>query len=105
VRPFNTGGGRQLEGNIDQLISLAGKRNKQVQLAQWNTASSAAACIELTRKLRLQTLLGSPLPVIPAAGGDMLRQYSSGSYTLQPLTGTALANRPDLAPARNCSTP
>jgi cobalt-zinc-cadmium efflux system outer membrane protein len=55
VQPFNTGGGRQFEGNIDQLISLAGKRNKQAQLAQWNTASSAAAFNELRRTLRLQT--------------------------------------------------
>ena len=176
VQPFNTGSGGQLEGNIDQLITLAGKRNKQVQLAQWNAASSAAAFNELLRTLRLQlrssyyelyflketektlreqlgnlqkildayrqadsrgsvahadvirlqalqvgiandytdlrqqelaasltlqTLLGSPLPVIPVVGGDVLQQYSLGSYTLQSLTDTALANRPDLALAGN----
>lgn len=176
VQPFNIGSGGQFEGNIDQLILLAGKRNKQVQLAQWNAASSAAAFDELMRTLRLQlrssyyelyflqetektlreqlsnlqkildayreadargsvahadvirlqalqvgiandytdlrqqelaasfrlqTLLGSPLPVTPVVAGDVLRQYSLGSYTLQALTDTALANRPDLALANS----
>lgn len=176
VKPFNIGSGGQFEGNIDQLILLAGKRNKQVQLAQWNAASSAAAFNELMRTLRLQlrssyyqlyflketektlreqlgnlqkildayreadskgsvahadvirlqalqvgiandytdlrqqelaaslnlqTLLGSPLPVTPVVGGDVLQQYTIGSYTLQSLTDTALANRPDLALAGN----
>ncbi|WP_346320586.1 TolC family protein [Chitinophaga sp. YIM B06452] len=176
VQPFNIGSGGQFEGNIDQLILLAGKRNKQVQLAQWNAASSAAAFNELMRTLRLQlrssyyqlyflketektlreqlgnlqkildayreadskgsvahadvirlqalqvgisndytdlrqqelaaslnlqTLLGSPLPVTPVVGGDVLQQYTIGSYTLQSLTDTALANRPDLALAGN----
>jgi outer membrane protein, heavy metal efflux system len=54
VQPFNLGSGGQVEGSIDQLILLAGKRNKQVQLAQWNAATSAAAFTELMRTLRLQ---------------------------------------------------
>lgn len=54
IQPFNLGSGGQVEGNIDQLILLAGKRNKQVQLAQWNAATSAAAFNELMRTLRLQ---------------------------------------------------
>ena len=54
VQPFYIGGGGQFEGDIDQLIRLAGKRNKQVQLAQWNAATSAAAFNELMRTLRLQ---------------------------------------------------
>ncbi|WP_343704710.1 TolC family protein [Chitinophaga sp.] len=54
VQPFNMGSGGQFEGDIDQLIRLAGKRNKQVQLAQWNAATSAAAFNELMRTLRLQ---------------------------------------------------
>jgi cobalt-zinc-cadmium efflux system outer membrane protein len=54
VQPFNMGSGGQFEGDIDQLIRLAGKRNKQVQLAQWNAATSAAAFKELMRTLRLQ---------------------------------------------------
>lgn len=54
VQPFNIGSGGQFQGDIDQLIQLAGKRNKQVQLAQWNAATSAAAFKELMRTLRLQ---------------------------------------------------
>ncbi|MGX5816552.1 TolC family protein [Chitinophaga lutea] len=54
VQPFHIGSGGQLDASVDQLIQLAGKRNKQVQLARWNAASSAAAFNELMRTLRLE---------------------------------------------------
>ncbi len=54
VQPFHIGGGGQLEGNVEQIILLAGKRNKQVQLARWNASASAAAFSELMRTLRLE---------------------------------------------------
>lgn len=54
VQPFHIGGGGQLEGSVEQIILMAGKRNKQVQLARWNAAASAAAFNELMRTLRLE---------------------------------------------------
>jgi len=54
VQPFHIGGGGQLEGSVEQIIQMAGKRNKQVQLARWNAATSAAAFSELMRTLRLE---------------------------------------------------
>ncbi len=171
VKPFNIGGGGQLEGNVEQIIQLAGKRNKQVQLAKWNASASAAAFTELMRtlrlelrtnfyqlyflqasektlreqlsnlqrildayrtadatgsvahadvirlqalqvgiandytdlrqqemdaSLRLQLLTGSKEPIIPESDPDVLRRYKLGFQTLQSLTDTALANRPDL---------
>lgn len=171
VQPFHIGGGGQLEGTVEQIIQMAGKRNKQVQLARWNAATSAAAFSELMRtlrlelrssyyqlyflqesektlrdqlanlqrileayrsadasgsvahadvirlqalqvgiandysdlrqqemeaSLRLQLLVGSSEPVAPVADPDVLQRYKMGLYTLQSLTDTALANRPDL---------
>lgn len=175
-QPFNIGSGGQIDASIDQLILLAGKRNKQVQLARMNAATSAAAFDELMRTLRLQLrsnyyqlyflqatekvlqeqlsnlsrivdayraadakgsvahadvirlqalqvglmndyadlrqqelearlnlqlLLGDNKPVSPAAGSDVLRRYNLNGYTLQSLTDSALANRPDLRLADN----
>ncbi|WP_164714034.1 TolC family protein [Chitinophaga rhizosphaerae] len=54
VQPFHIGGGGQLEGSVEQIVQMAGKRNKQVQLARWNAATSAAAFSELMRTLRLE---------------------------------------------------
>lgn len=171
VQPFHIGGGGQLEGNVEQIILMAGKRNKQVQLARWNAAASAAAFSELMRtlrlelrssyyqlfflkesektlrnqlnnlqrileayrsadasgsvahadvirlqalqvgiandytdlrqqemdaSLRLQLLIGSKEPVAPVADPDVLQRYRMGVFTLQSLTDTAMANRPDL---------
>lgn len=116
--PNKIGSGGQMEGNVDQLIFLAGKQNTQVQLASLNEATSAAAFKDLMRTLRLQEdiasdytdlcqrelaamlnlqlLHGDRKPVFPVAGTDVLRQYNLEGYTLQALTDTALVNPPDL---------
>lgn len=114
--PFKIGSGGQMEGNVDQLIFLAGKQNTQVQLASLNEATSAAAFKDLMRTLQvdiandytdlrqqelaamlnLQLLHGDRKPVFPVAGTDVLRQYNLEGYTLQSLTDTALVNPPDL---------
>ncbi|GAA0561101.1 TolC family protein [Chitinophaga japonensis] len=54
VQPFYGGNGGQTAYEVDQLITLAGKRNKQVQLARLNAAASQSAFYELMRTLRLQ---------------------------------------------------
>jgi len=54
VQPFYGGNGGQITYDVDQLITLAGKRNKQVQLARLNVAASQSAFYELMRTLRLQ---------------------------------------------------
>lgn len=54
IQPFYGGNGGQTEYNVDQLITLAGKRNKQVQLARANAATTQSGFYELMRTLRLQ---------------------------------------------------
>lgn len=53
-KPFNVGSGGETQYNLDQLIQLAGKRNKNIQLAAAATKMSEANFDELLRTLRLQ---------------------------------------------------
>lgn len=53
-QPFNVDKGGQMAYSVDQLITMAGKRNKQVQLARINAATTQSAFYELMRTLRLQ---------------------------------------------------
>lgn len=54
IKPFYGGNGGETAYSVDQLITLAGKRNKQVQLASLGAAASQAGFYELMRTLRLQ---------------------------------------------------
>src|ERR1044072_6239174 len=54
IQPFYGGNGGEIAYSVDQLITLAGKRNKQVQLASLNAATTQAEFFELMRTLRLQ---------------------------------------------------
>lgn len=54
IQPFYGGNGGQTAYSVDQLITLAGKRNKAVQLAKLNAATTLSAFFELMRTLRLQ---------------------------------------------------
>ncbi|NSL86661.1 TolC family protein [Chitinophaga sp. Mgbs1] len=55
IMPFNLAGkGGEVQYSIDQLIQLAGKRNKNVRLAAAATRMSEATFDELARTLRLQ---------------------------------------------------
>lgn len=53
-KPFAVGANGQTEYNIDQLIQLAGKRNKNIQLAASATRMNEATFDELLRTLKLQ---------------------------------------------------
>ncbi|MGO4293480.1 TolC family protein [Chitinophaga sp. RAB17] len=53
-KPFNVGAGGETQYNLDQLIQLAGKRNKSIQLAAAAAKMSEANFDELLRTLRLQ---------------------------------------------------
>lgn len=53
-KPFDVGAKGETQYNIDQLIQLAGKRNKNVQLAAAATKMSEATFDELVRTLKLQ---------------------------------------------------
>ena len=53
-KPFNVGSGGETQYTLDQLIQLAGKRNKSIQLAAAGTKMSEANFDELLRTLRLQ---------------------------------------------------
>lgn len=53
-KPFNVGAGGETQYNLDQLIQLAGKRNKTIQLAAAAAKMSEANFDELVRTLRLQ---------------------------------------------------
>ncbi|MCW3465441.1 TolC family protein [Chitinophaga nivalis] len=53
-RPFDIGRGGETQYTIDQLIQLAGKRNKNVQLAATAVKMNEATFDELVRTLRLQ---------------------------------------------------
>jgi cobalt-zinc-cadmium efflux system outer membrane protein len=54
IQPFYGGNGGETAYSIDQLITLAGKRNKAVQLAKLNAATTLSEFFELMRTLRLQ---------------------------------------------------
>lgn len=54
IQPFKVGSGGETQYTIDQLIQLAGKRNKNVQLAANATKMNEATFDELLRTLRLQ---------------------------------------------------
>ena len=54
IQPFYGGSGGETAYSIDQLITLAGKRNKQVQLAKLNANTTQSEFYELMRTLRLQ---------------------------------------------------
>lgn len=54
LKPFNVGSGGETQYTIDQLIQLAGKRNKSIQLAAAAAKMSEANFDELVRTLRLQ---------------------------------------------------
>lgn len=54
IQPFYGGNGGETAYSIDQLITLAGKRNKQVQLAKLNANTTQSEFYELMRTLRLQ---------------------------------------------------
>lgn len=54
IQPFYGGNGGETTYSIDQLITLAGKRNKAVQLAKLNAATTLSEFFELMRTLRLQ---------------------------------------------------
>jgi cobalt-zinc-cadmium efflux system outer membrane protein len=54
LKPFDIGAGGETQYNLDQLIQLAGKRNKSVQLAAATARMSEAGFDELLRSLRLQ---------------------------------------------------
>lgn len=54
IQPFYGGNGGQTAYSVDQLITLAGKRNKQVQLAKLNASTTQSEFFELMRTLRLQ---------------------------------------------------
>jgi outer membrane protein, heavy metal efflux system len=53
-KPFDVGSGGETQYTLDQLIQLAGKRNKSIQLAAAGTKMSEANFDELLRTLRLQ---------------------------------------------------
>jgi cobalt-zinc-cadmium efflux system outer membrane protein len=54
IQPFYGGNGGETAYSVDQLITLAGKRNKAVQLAKLNASATQAVFFELMRTLRLQ---------------------------------------------------
>ncbi len=54
IQPFYGGNGGETQYTVDQLITLAGKRNKEVKLATLNAATTQAEFYELMRTLRLQ---------------------------------------------------
>ncbi|WP_161964334.1 TolC family protein [Chitinophaga flava] len=54
VQPFKVGSGGETQYTIDQLIQLAGKRNKNIQIAAAATRMNEATFDELVRTLRLQ---------------------------------------------------
>ncbi|CAL1518119.1 TolC family protein [Chitinophaga sp. MM2321] len=54
IKPFDVGAGGETQYNIEQLIQLAGKRNKTIQLAAAATKMNEATFDELVRTLRLQ---------------------------------------------------
>ncbi|MFY0256382.1 TolC family protein [Chitinophaga sp. 30R24] len=54
LKPFDVGSGGETQYSIDQLIQLAGKRNKTIQLAAAAAKMSEANFDELVRTLRLQ---------------------------------------------------
>jgi cobalt-zinc-cadmium efflux system outer membrane protein len=54
IQPFYGGNGGETAYSVDQLITLAGKRNKQVQLAKLNASATQSEFFELMRTLRLQ---------------------------------------------------
>ncbi|WP_298734933.1 TolC family protein [uncultured Chitinophaga sp.] len=54
IQPFYGGNGGQTAYSVDQLITLAGKRNKAVQLAKLNAGTTQSGFFELMRTLRLQ---------------------------------------------------
>ncbi|PSL43709.1 cobalt-zinc-cadmium efflux system outer membrane protein [Chitinophaga niastensis] len=53
-KPFDVGSGGETQYNVDQLIQLAGKRNKSIQIAAAAAKMSEATFDELVRTLRLQ---------------------------------------------------
>lgn len=53
-KPFDVGAGGETQYSLDQLIQLAGKRNKTIQLAAAAAKMSEANFDELVRTLRLQ---------------------------------------------------
>lgn len=54
LKPFHIGSGGQAQYDIDQLIQLAGKRNKSIQLAGAAASMNEATFDELVRTLKLQ---------------------------------------------------
>ncbi|HEY0610365.1 MAG TPA: TolC family protein [Chitinophaga sp.] len=54
IQPFYGGNGGETAYSVDQLITLAGKRNKAVQLAKLNASATQSEFFELMRTLRLQ---------------------------------------------------
>jgi len=54
IQPFYGGNGGETAYSVDQLITLAGKRNKAVQLARLNATTTQSEFFELMRTLRLQ---------------------------------------------------
>jgi outer membrane protein, heavy metal efflux system len=54
IQPFYGGNGGETAYSVDQLITLAGKRNKAVQLAKLNATTTQSEFFELMRTLRLQ---------------------------------------------------
>jgi len=54
IQPFYGGNGGEIAYSVDQLITLAGKRNKAVQLAKLNATTTQSEFFELMRTLRLQ---------------------------------------------------
>jgi cobalt-zinc-cadmium efflux system outer membrane protein len=53
-KPFNVGANGETAYNVDQLIKLAGKRNKNIQIAATAARMSEATFDELIRTLKLQ---------------------------------------------------
>lgn len=54
IKPFYIGKGGQTQYTIDQVVQLAGKRNKSIQLATTKATLSEATFDELLRTLRMQ---------------------------------------------------
>jgi cobalt-zinc-cadmium efflux system outer membrane protein len=54
IKPFDVGSQGETQYNLDQLILLAGKRNKNIQLATANAVITEAGFDELVRTLKLQ---------------------------------------------------
>lgn len=54
IKPFDVGAKGETQYNLDQLILLAGKRNKNIQLATAHATLSEANFDELVRTLKLQ---------------------------------------------------